>query len=204
LQSKICNKKFTIKNLKPKIYNKKFTIKKFTIKNLQSKIYNRKFTIENLQSKIYSQKFTIKKAFRFYPQPFNLTFSSKKFEGQKLWRCHHRTSFFPAQLWFCPSSSGWPDWAIFLLWPVVKAYISSPSFLATSTGLGKWCINSDKKRVGLQFGRFFRKLIWSPWSSFKCMNGGGWHGPGSGKKHETQNSGKKVSPRNWKFKKSPF
>jgi hypothetical protein len=56
---------------------------------------------------------------------------------------------------------GWPDIANFrqlddcLLWATIENYSSTEGV--------KLCINFDKKMVGLHFGRFFQKRIWSPW-----------------------------------------
>jgi hypothetical protein len=69
-------------------------------------------------------------------------------------------------------NSGGPDWAIFrpmrerLLW-VVTSKLSSPHFWDTLF-IGYICINSDKKLVGLHFGRIFHKLIGHP-GTYVCM-----------------------------------
>jgi hypothetical protein len=86
-----------------------------------------------------------------------------------LWREQQLYSLTALQHLFQP---GWPDWANFrqidycLLWTVflkitkVVGYLCNFGLLFPQLRL---CINFDKKGAGLHFGRFFNKLVWSPW-----------------------------------------
>jgi hypothetical protein len=71
------------------------------------------------------------------------------------------------QFWLQPKA-GWPDWANFR--PLCDCWLFAVSwrrsithFYATFSHIWGWESNFDKKCVGLYFGRFFQKLIWSPW-----------------------------------------
>jgi hypothetical protein len=72
---------------------------------------------------------------------------------------------------FC---SGWPDWAnvsplrrsctLGSFWKITK----EAHFLVCLFPRKKLSINFDIKWVGLHFGRYFQKLILTPWSCYIC------------------------------------
>jgi hypothetical protein len=74
-------------------------------------------------------------------------------------------------------ATGWPDWAIFrprgdcLLPTDIKI-----TKIASNFGLlfpeYRLCIYFDKRRLGLHFGLFFHKLIWSHWLAILRANPG--------------------------------
>jgi hypothetical protein len=73
--------------------------------------------------------------------------------------------------------SEWPAWTSSrqlgdcLFWEVFLKNTKVALFLTSQ----KFCINSDKKWSGTHLGRFFDKLIWSPWKRFRSgVNGSAW------------------------------
>jgi hypothetical protein len=55
-----------------------------------------------------------------------------------------------------------------LLWAASWKWQKYPTYLGCCILWISFSINFDKKSVGLHFGRFFHKLIWSPWTWIKC------------------------------------
>jgi hypothetical protein len=57
-----------------------------------------------------------------------------------------------------------PYWAVIFFWQFFNKYRSIPNIrLLFNTIIKFLCIILDEKWIGLHFGRFFHKLIWSPW-----------------------------------------